>query len=167
MRVEDRPPYKGCRVYGPYLRKDGRQHVCLLTPEGTRKTVSYPKYLVEIRNGKLLGKDETVDHIDNDFDNNSPDNLRIIKRSAHSKDDVRRNLPVTFVCPTCSTTFKLQGSRLSDAKQNRKQGKAGPFCTRSCAGSYSKGVQLGDPRLPAKQVTTEVSTNKRERFRKS
>lgn len=167
MKVESRPPYEGCRVYGPYRRKDGRQHVCLITPGGVRKTVSYPKYLVEIRNEKPLEKGETVDHIDTDFNNNNPGNLRIIKRSAHSKDDVKRNLPVTFVCPACNAPFKLQSRRLSDAKQNSKQGKAGPFCTRSCAGSYSKGVQLGDPRLPAKQVTTEVSTNKRERFRKS
>jgi len=46
------------KVYGPYTRKDGRQHV-ILYENGTRKTVSYPKYLLETKLGRPLDSNET------------------------------------------------------------------------------------------------------------
>ena len=40
-------PYENLKVFGPYVRKDGRKHVVLQDPNTKKlKTVSYPKYLV-------------------------------------------------------------------------------------------------------------------------
>lgn len=72
------------KIYGPYLRKDGRQHVVIKYADGTLQTKSYPRLLLEERLGRLLTEDETVDHIDGNFTNNSYENLRILSRSQNA-----------------------------------------------------------------------------------
>ena len=135
-------PYSEAEVYGPYKRKDGRMHVIAIFPDGTRKTTSYPKYLMEIYLGRYLGEDEEIDHIDRDFTNNSIKNLQVVSRSEHAKLDAIRTVPQAFQCPLCNKEFELSGRRLYDAKRHREQGKAGPFCSKSCAGSYNKSMNL-------------------------
>ena len=46
-----------------------------------------------------------------------------------------------FICPTCKKEFELEGRKLKDATQNQKRGKAGPFCSKRCAGLYGKMIQ--------------------------
>lgn len=133
--------YKNYKIYGPYTRKDGRQHVILVSNKD-RKTVSYPKYIVELHLGRYLSTNETVDHIDNDFTNNSLENLRVVDRVRHAKEDAKRHKK-SFVCPYCRISFSLKGAKLSNALSNTKRGKFGPFCSRSCAGKYGKEVQQG------------------------
>lgn len=74
------------KVTGPYTRSDGRKHLCLNNsklskgdPNKTR-TLSYPKALVEVREGRLLADNETADHIDEDFTNDDLNNLQILTR---------------------------------------------------------------------------------------
>lgn len=133
--------YTDCKIYGPYLRKDGRQHIIAIYPDKTRKTISYPKYLMEIHLNRYLTEDETVDHIDRDFTNNQISNLKVLPRREHISLDVKRYEAQSFTCPTCSKTFELSGRKLHDAIQNRKRGKFGPFCSRSCAGKYATSIQ--------------------------
>lgn len=127
-------PYAACKVYGPYKRNDGREHVVLVHKNGRKQTVSYPKFLWETTNGRYLQEDETVDHIDRDPLNNDMSNLQILKRSDHCKIDAMYTKPQTFVCDICNITFELSGRKLNDAICNRRKGKAGPYCSRSCAG---------------------------------
>ena len=73
--------YEEYHIYGPYLRKDGRQHVVLRHKETKKlKTVSYPKFLLENKIGRYLHDHETCDHIDEDHTNNSLDNLQPLSR---------------------------------------------------------------------------------------
>lgn len=73
-------------VYGPYKRSDGRQHVILYDPETRkRKTVSYPKYLLEQKLGRELEHDETADHVDEDFTNDDLNNLQVLSRAKNAK----------------------------------------------------------------------------------
>lgn len=140
--------YHQCKIYGPYTRKDGRQHIIVVYPDGCKKTVSYPKYFVEMELGRYLGDNETVDHIDGDVTNNSLPNLQVLPRSVHAAKDARRLCEQSFVCPLCGSEFSLSGRRLSDAITNRKRGKAGPFCSRRCVGKYGKLVQDTGSVLP-------------------
>jgi len=126
--------YPGCKIYGPYTRKDGRKHIIAIFPNGKRKTVSYPKYLMEQHLGRYLAEDETVDHIDRDFTNDSIENFRILTRSEHSSADTVRVKEQAFECGICGTEFILFGRKLHDAFHNRKKGSSGPYCGRSCAG---------------------------------
>lgn len=73
------------RVYGPYLRKDGRQHVLLHTTINNRRTLSWPKAILEVKLGRRLVGSETTDHINDDFTDDSPENLQVLSRTANSE----------------------------------------------------------------------------------
>lgn len=136
--------YDNCKIYGPYTRNDNRQHVIIIFPNKKRKTVSYPKYLMEVHLNRYLDPVlETIDHIDGDFTNNNLDNLRIISLSDHVKQDVPRNKSQSFICDVCKKTFTLSGTPLVKAFHNRLDGKTGPFCSRKCAGIAGHSKQHG------------------------
>jgi len=130
------------KVYGPYTRKDGRKHVILYDPKTQKRTtVSYPKYLMEQHLGRKLGIDKTVDHIDDDFTNDDLGNLQILTRLENVKKShlLRPAEFYIFECPICKVHFK---SRMSDYRYHQeKKGKAGPFCSKTCAGVYGTDVQ--------------------------
>ena len=112
--------------------------------------------------GRYLLPEETVDHIDGNFTNHDFNNMRVIERSKHIVEDVIRKKSTKFVCPMCSKQFSISGNKLHDAIQNRKRGKAGPFCGRKCAGKYGKSVQLGAPKEKIKKIKPEYTTIKTE-----
>ncbi len=129
------------KVFGPYVRKeDGRSIVIIIDRNGKRRTVSYPKWLLEVQLGRKLDpNNETVDHIDSNIDNNNLDNLRIIPRHEHSADDTRRVKHVKFQCAWCDKEFERSPRLIRD---KARKNKAGPFCSRTCAGKYSRMLQL-------------------------
>lgn len=127
------------KIYGPYNRKDGRQHVIAIYTDGSRRTISYPKYLMEQHLGRELDPDEeTIDHIDNNFTNNDFDNLRIISRSQHISEDNKRARLVKITCVWCGKKAMKKASTLH---KNSKGGYAGPFCSKHCSGQYGAAVQ--------------------------
>lgn len=129
------------KILGPYTRGDGRQIVVVIDKETNEKrTVSYPKWLMECHLGRPLHADnETVDHWDSDHTNNDINNLRLIPRGEHSTEDTRRVKLVKFKCKWCDKEFERSPRLIRDKS---KKGKAGPFCSRPCAGKYSRKVQL-------------------------
>jgi hypothetical protein len=123
------------KIYGPYTRKDGRKHVVIYDFEKEiRITESYPKYLMETYLGRKLNNDETVDHINNDFTDDRIENLQILSRA----DNIRKSAPEKelfhFICPICG---KASTKEKKNVMHNKKQGKGGPYCSRSCAGKAS------------------------------
>ena len=102
--------YQGGKVYGPYKRSDGREHVVIVYHDkdgsiSKQSTVSYPKYIVETYLGRYLTPQETVDHIDGDFTNNSLSNLRIVDRSVHCRSHVSSRITFTKNCIICGKEF--------------------------------------------------------------
>lgn len=72
--------YNCDKVYGPYKPgKDGRRRVSIKV-NGKLITKQYAKFKLEIILGRILDKDETVDHIDGNKLNDSSDNLRLLSR---------------------------------------------------------------------------------------
>ena len=139
-----RAPVK--KVYGPYTRKDRRKHVIVVYTDGTKRTVSYPKWLMEQHLGTELGANETVDHIDRDFTNDDISNLRVLPRGQHVSDDVRRRQPITVVCVWCCAEFSTTHRVVNNSATYNK---AGPFCSRKCTGEYGAVRSQGCPSLPA------------------
>lgn len=128
------------KVHGPYKRQDGRQIVIVIEDDGSKRTISYPKWLLELQLGRRLDPDlETVDHIDSNFDNNNLENLRIMPRNEHSREDTRRVKHVKFNCAWCQKEFERSPRLIRD---KARKNKAGPFCSRNCAGKYSRKLQL-------------------------
>ena len=129
------------KVFGPYTRKDGRRHVCLTGDNSKkRKTVSYPKALVEVELGRRLTNDETVDHYDRDHTNDSPDNLIVKPRVHHCYEDATRVSVSSVSCPMCGNSFV-------PTRAQRRGNIAGPFCSKRCSGRYGKSVQTGADKI--------------------
>jgi hypothetical protein len=134
------------RVTGPYLRKDGRKHVCfnnsnLITNDPKKKrTVSWPKALVEVRDNRRLLDNETVDHNDRNVANDNLNNLIIRDRVEHIKLDALRIGFVEIVCIWCKTKFLYKN-------KNKHKEKSGPFCSRKCTGEYGSNIQNGGEKL--------------------
>lgn len=129
-------PYANSRVYGPYIRSDHRMHMMIIFYDGTRKTVSYPKYLIEVAFGRLLEDTEVVHHIDGDVRNNALTNLEVIERIQHTILHAKRHIHQDFVCPVCGVEFTLNSTAISSILRERNRGKCktGPFCSKDCAG---------------------------------
>lgn len=125
------------KVYGPYKRKDGRQHIVKVV-NGVKTTQSYPRYIMEQHLGRELLPEETVDHIDEDFTNDDISNLRLISREENSKrSSWTYDKKDHAECVYCGTLFIL--SRNQRTQRSKKIG--GPFCSRSCCGKYGAAIQ--------------------------
>lgn len=126
------------KIYGPYLRKDNRKHICIIHPDGRRQTKSYPRYLMEKHIGRELLESETIDHIDDDFTNDDIDNLQILTLVENVKKELKKDRYkpkyATFKCPVCGV---IATKRESSVRHNLTQCKSGPFCSRSCAGTFT------------------------------
>jgi hypothetical protein len=119
--------------------------------------MSYPKYLMEQKLGRPLGDNETIDHLDGNFLNNSDSNLKIKDRISHNKDDVIRRKGELLKCVWCNKEFECDAVGL----HNRSRKRAGPFCSKSCSGKYGRSVQMNQmDRLPEQKYEPIYYTNK-------
>lgn len=136
MIIELEGPYASMYRKG-YLRtcKDGRKRVDLFNTNKDRTTVSYAKYLLTIKENRLLLPTEEADHIDNDRSNDSLDNLQILEVSEHKKKTKHYGKKHTMVEETCSHCGKVF---LKNKRYVNKVYKLGPVCSRSCNGLRNK-----------------------------
>ena len=125
------------KTYGPYLRKDGRFHV-IHSKDGKKTTESYPRYLWKLAYGDIP-KGYDVDHIDDDHTNNSLDNFQLLLKADNARKSNKPAAIVELVCVCCGIKF----SRFKRVEiDSRKQGKHGPFCSKSCVGkTYHEGLK--------------------------
>lgn len=132
----DHPLYKPpmWKIYGPYTRKDSRQHV--IAYDGlNRITISYPKFIMECKRKKALSLDKDVHHKDEIPSNSILPNLEVVNSSTHISDHLTKDY-MLFTCPTCKDGFELDGIRLSRYKSERvrRPNMTGPYCSKECAG---------------------------------
>lgn len=121
------------KVYGPYTNYQDRKFVIIRT-NGKNKTTQYARYLLEQHLGRSLSSSETVDHIDGNFRNDSLDNLQILSRADNIRKSIKPKEMITFTCPVCKKETTKEARNI---RANRKQGKAGPYCGKSCSGKVN------------------------------
>lgn len=127
-------------ILGPYKGKDNRLRTILIFNDKTKKSISYPKYLMEIHLNRYLKEDETIDHIDQNPLNNDINNLRILSRVEHCSNDAIRNHDIKANCAYCGKEFIIKGSTLH--QRNRKdRHQSGYFCSKQCSGKYGAEIQ--------------------------
>lgn len=136
-------PYEDCKIRGPYLRKDGRLHLVIFDTNNRKTTLSYPKYLMEIKLNRYLNKDETVHHKDKNPLNNNIENLEILLRSDHTrKHSLKYINNIEVICTYCGKKIILTPKQQRSRMQNRNRNKGGIFCNKSCSGKYGKLIQM-------------------------
>lgn len=74
---------------------------------------------MECHIGRKLLENE-IDHIDRNVNNNNFNNLRIIDKVKHEREDTR-NKDIKVKCGWCEKTFIIKGSNIS--QRNRYDGK--------------------------------------------
>lgn len=97
------------KVYGPYDCSDGRKRVI-----HNGKTKLYARYLLEQKLGRELLSHEDVDHINDNFSDDSIDNLQVF----------------TCICGKESWQYA------KNVRGNKKKVRSGPYCSKRCAGKY-------------------------------
>lgn len=152
--------YGNIKLSRIYDCKDGRKRIDVIF-ENHRKTFQLAKLKLEAYIGRKLIDDETVDHIDGDRTNDSIENLRVLSLSDNAKDSVKRLLPIDCICMMCNVKFTLNSERQRNVIKNVNKRKAGPFCSKSCAGKYGAEIQNGRiGRLPTLKINSAYTTNK-------
>lgn len=144
-------------VNGPYVssKNKGRKFISMKMVDGSKRFVSYPKFLVEALLGRILHPaNETIDHINGDFHNNSWENLRIIDYPTHAKQDKSRQEKALVYCIWCGASLYRLPKLLKAA---RRRNHAGPFCSKRCSGKYSSDLMYGrSDRLDLTKIPKDV-----------
>ena len=138
-------------VLGPYKRKDGRMHVVLndsaksKSDKSKTKTISYPKALFESNANRRLVGNETIDHDNRMFEDNTGNNLIVRSLATHASLDALRVEILPVECSWCGTEF-------IPTRHQSDMSKAGPFCSKLCAGQYGAHVQNGGFKIEPTQI---------------
>lgn len=124
-----------------------------------RFSISYPRLLLQIKVGRLLGKDETCDHIDNNSLNNKFVNLQALSRVENARkgsslEVKKKNAKLTSERMTGVEQPYNQGERNKTAKLTNAQ----VLEIKELQKSYVKGS--GQDKVIAKQYGVSRSTIK-------
>lgn len=117
------------------LNGDGRKKVVLSNHGlGLKKTISYARYLLSVKEGRILERWEQADHINENPTDDSLENLQILTVAENNRKSREfRGIKTTsyiFICPICNKEFVLSASRSH---------KINPACSRTCG--YIKMAQ--------------------------
>ena len=114
---------------------------------------------MELHLGRQLKEDETVDHIDQNVQNNDISNLRVITRREHAENDAIRNKDITVNCAYCGKEFTIPGNKIP-FRNRRDRNYSGYFCSKRCSGKYGAEIQhkQRNPNPPAQKVVPEKYT---------
>ena len=127
-----------------YHGKDNRLRVYV---RETGKTISYPKYLMEKEIGRQLLAEEDVHHKDRNPLNNDLSNLRIMTRSKHMIEHLRKFQDTIAICGWCGKEFVWTGKQQETFYSNRRNHghkTEVPFCSRECSGKYGRQQQISN-----------------------
>lgn len=161
MLIELEEPFKSVWAKG-YLRtySTGRKYLDLVNSDVDRTTISYARYLMCVKLGHFLSPDLEVDHKDDDFTNDSIDNLQVLTPEQNKLKqhwNYIENVQVCYgcVCAFCGLHFLLTESSV---KSKISQGIEYPFCSRSCSVRFN--LQLGKLK-----VGNEISEEKKSEIK--
>lgn len=133
--------YPDKKIYGPYVRVDGRSYLVVadiidgsVTRDSKKTSLMVSRAVMEISLGRRLLSDEHVDHINRDHTNDSLNNLQVLSITEHREKSGRENSELTskrvvVTCPGCNGAFLVQRHVLATAEDKGRS----PCCSRQCA----------------------------------
>lgn len=142
-RIRAEYPYNDYYLYVVFHKGEGRNYANLIpmdkSGELKRKTISYARYLMSVKEKRVLDKNEHVDHKDNDKTNDDIDNLQIMTLAANNVKEARRHgrKYVKLKCPNCGCIFE----RRKGNTYLQKSGAKYTACSRFCSVSFAHKLQ--------------------------
>lgn len=133
MKIQSVHPFESFACYLGFNKRLGRWQVCLVGFNGYRKTILYSKFLMSVKEGRILKSYEQVDHINNDKTDDRLENLQILTEQKNKEKHsltTSRNI-VVLNCPYCKTRFTREKRKTHLIKGGDKT-----FCSRSCAAKF-------------------------------
>jgi hypothetical protein len=119
-------PFDDYKIYGPYYHaKEKRRYVVLIHVgnKNLKTSMSYARYLVSVKENRILTEDEEVDHIDENKLNDSLDNLRILSSNENRLRSIKAKTLTQFICQTCGNEFLREKRRINSNTR---------FCSVAC-----------------------------------
>ena len=125
------------------INKEGRRTLALYNSSKDRSSCQYARYLMAVKIGRFLTENEEVDHIDNDFTNDSLDNLQILSAEENRN---KRNCSVgvsmvEFECPICNDIFSRERRNTHIIIKSKKI----ITCSRKCGGKATHLKNIENP----------------------
>jgi HNH endonuclease len=121
------------RAYLNRSKLDSRNRVTLVRLDYTGTVMSYARYLLSVKIGRILYDNEEADHINGDPTDDSIDNLQILSLEDHKKKSASERVceEDTLVCANCLKEFQ-RPSRVQRYKHNENK-----FCSYKCNGKFN------------------------------
>lgn len=109
MKIETQSPFNDYNGY-IVINPENRKNVCLVHKHTKKRTtVSFARYLMSVKENRILSKEEHVDHIDGNKTNDAIENLQILSIKENNvkkiKETGRTEKMVELKCPGCETIF--------------------------------------------------------------
>lgn len=143
-RIPNPPPFHEYACYEVYHKKMKRTQVCLvplredgsLNRKGKRRTILKSKFLMSIKEGRILGPDEHVDHVDDNKTYDDIDNLQILTPAEHRKktSEDKKQVIWSIACAHCKEYFDLPRKEVRFKRKHNKEGRI--FCSQICVGQF-------------------------------
>src|SRR5690606_12837150 len=118
-----------------------RVFLVIVYTDGSRKSMSNARYIVEQALGRELTDDETVDHIDEDYENDNVSNLGLSTGGDNNRYG-KISCMYKFICPADGCGVPAE-KPYSQVKKNWSRADNGPFCSRECSGVMSHKDPIG------------------------
>jgi HNH endonuclease len=99
--------------------------------------MSYARYLLCIKERRLLEAWEEADHKDDDRRNDDPDNLQVLTKRINIQKSAKGRTMVVLVCAECDQSFERELRQTYSAKRGART-----FCSRRCMGLKMRREQI-------------------------
>lgn len=129
--------YDEYRLYVCFHKKEGRWYANLIPIDSTKRrrtTMSYARYLMSVKLGRILESWEHVDHIDNDKTNDSIENLQLLTLAENNIKYAKFHgiRYVKLRCPNCGKIFSRERRNTFLQKPSNNYA----ACSRRCSGQF-------------------------------
>lgn len=136
MKIKLEYPFCDCIGYKIFHKKEGRMMLNIIRPDKSRTTLSYARYLMCVKEKRILKINEQVDHIDENKTNDNLDNLQILSHEENNRKHViesgKSSILIELKCPVCSKVFYRAPNKVNF---KIKKGKI-PCCDRICSAKF-------------------------------